>query len=96
MTQEPIDIEQTEENDLTKISQGERSKLLPKNDFQKSSNEYSATNKDAMSDGDDYGKGTGVYLDVYNQAGGANFDIIERKNNIKVNEYAPNNTYPNF
>lgn len=96
MQLEPINIEQTENNDLTKISQGERSKLIPKNDFQKNANEYSATNKDAMADGDEYGKGTGIFLDVYNEAAGALTDNVERKNNIKINEYNSKNVYPNF
>jgi hypothetical protein len=96
MQQEPIITEQTEDNDLTKIGQTERSRLFPKNDFQRTSNEYSSTNKDALSDGDDNGKGTGNFLDVYNDAGGAQFDILERKNNLKINEYSPKNTYPNF
>lgn len=96
MRQEPINTEQTENNDLTSVSSRERNKLLPKNDFIKNANEYSATNKDALADGDDNGKGTGVFLDVFNEAGGAKFDIIERKNNIKINEYNSKNKYPNF
>jgi hypothetical protein len=96
MQLEPIITEQTENNDLTKIGQTERSKLFPKNDFQRSANEYSAVNKDAIADGDDYGKGTGNFLDVYNEAGGARIDIVERKNQIKVNEYNSKNAYPNF
>jgi len=96
MTQEPINTEQTENNDLTKISSGERSKLITRNDFKKSANEYSVTNKDAVSDGDDFGKGTGVFLDVYNDNGGAKFDIVERKNQIKINKYNNKKVYPNF
>jgi hypothetical protein len=96
MRQEPINTEQTENNDLTSVSSRERNKLLPKNDFIKNTNEYSATNKDALADGDDNGKGTGVFLDVFNESGGAKFDIIERKNNIKINEYNSKNKYPNF
>lgn len=96
MQLEPIITEQTENNDLTKISQSERSKLLPKNDFQKNANEYSSVNKDAIADGDDYGKGTGNFLDVYNEAGGARIDIVERKNQIKINEYNSKKTYPDF
>jgi len=93
MTQEPINTEQTENNDLTKISSGERSKLITRNDFKKSANEYSVTNKDAVSDGDDYGKGTGtgIFLDISN--GGSSEDISERKNQIKINFYQSNKPY---
>jgi hypothetical protein len=96
MTTEPINLEQTENNDLTKVGQAERSKLFPKNDYKKDSNQYSATNRNALADGDDKGKGTGVFLDVYNQSAGANFDVIERKSAEKINKFKPSNTYPNF
>jgi hypothetical protein len=77
-------------NDLGIIGQDQRKKLIPKNDY-KETNQYSATNKDAISDGDDFGKGTGVFLDTVN--GGSQLDIIERKNEIKINEYQPNKPY---
>ena len=96
MRQEPINIEQTENNDLTKIGVNERGKLFPKNDFVSRSNEYSATNKDALADGDDYGKGTGIFLDIFNENGGAKFDIVERKNQIKINKYNKKKDYPDF
>jgi hypothetical protein len=96
MTNEPINLEQTENNDLTKIGQTERSRLFPKNDYKNTSNEYSATNRNALADGDDKGKGTGVYLDVYNQTAGANFDVLERNNGFKINKYKSSNTYPDF
>ena len=63
-----------------------------KNDFNKQY-EYSSVNPDAIADGDEQGKGTGVFLDVYNQQAGAVQDIIERKNEIKINEFQPNNPY---
>lgn len=88
---EPLNFDQPS-NELSSIADGERNKLIPKNDFSKS-NEYSSVNKDALADGDEYGKGTGVFLDVFNQDAGAIQDIIERKNEIKINEYQPNNPY---
>ena len=80
-------------NELSQIAESERKKLLPKNDFQKKSNEYSSVNKDAIADGDNYGKGTGIFLDVYNQQAGALQDILERKAEVVINEYKPNNPY---
>jgi hypothetical protein len=52
----------------------ERAKLFPKNDY-KPTNQYSAVNPDAIADGDAQGKGTGGFLDVYNQGAGAIQDI---------------------
>jgi hypothetical protein len=88
-TSERLDFSQPL-NDLVIIGQDQRKKLIPKNDY-KETNQYSATNKDAISDGDDFGKGTGVFLDTVN--GGSQLDIIERKNEIKINEYQPNKPY---
>lgn len=90
-TQEPLNFEQPE-NELSSIAEMERAKLLPKNDF-KPTNQYSSVNPDALADGDDMGKGTGEFLDVYNQNAGAIQDIIERKANIVVNEFQPNKPY---
>jgi hypothetical protein len=42
------------------------------------------------------GRGTGVYLDVYNNGAGTSVDITERKNDIKFNKFNQFNTYPNF
>ena len=88
---EPLIFEQPN-NELSSIAEMERKKLLTKNDFNKQY-EYSSVNPDAISDGDEQGKGTGVFLDVYNQQAGAVQDIIERKNEIKINEFQPNNPY---
>ena len=71
-------------NELGQIGEQQRQKLIPKNDY-KPVNQYSATNKDAISDGDEKGKGTGSFLDTVN--GGSSIDILERKNKIKINEY---------
>lgn len=90
-TIEPLKFEQPN-NELSQIADMERSKLLPKNDFTKK-NEYSSVNKDALADGDEQGKGTGNFLDVYNQNAGAIQDILERKSEIVINEYKPNNPY---
>lgn len=90
-TQEPLNFEQPK-NRLSEIAEAERAKLFPKNDF-KTTNQYSSVNPDALADGDDQGKGTGNFLDVYNQNIGTRTDVIERKNEIKVNEYQVNKPY---
>ena len=88
---EPLNFAQPS-NELSSIAELERKKLLTKNDFTKS-NEYSSVNKDALADGDEQGKGTGNFLDVYNQGAGAIQDILERKAEIVINEYKPNSPY---
>jgi hypothetical protein len=88
---EPLNFEQPK-NDLSTIAETERQRLIPKNDY-KPTNQYSSVNKDALADGDAQGKGTGDFLDVYNQGAGAIQDILERKQNTVVNEYQPNKPY---
>ena len=77
-------------NDLSTIADIERKKLTVKNDYLVT-NQYSSINKDAISDGDEYGKGTDVFLDTSN--GGSITDLSERINEIKLNEYQPNKPY---
>ena len=89
MQTERLDFSQPA-NDLTAVADLQRKSLLVKNDY-KTVNQYSAVNPDALSDGDESGKGTGIFLDTIN--GGSSIDIIERKNEIKINEYQPNKPY---
>ena len=91
-----IDLSQTESNQLTAIADTERKKLITRNDFAQSVDEYGVTNSQALADGDDMGRGTGVFLDVYNDAAGTSTDIAERKDDIKINRYNKFKTYPNF
>jgi len=91
-----IDLTQSEDNQMTAIADKERAKLLPKNDYVPVADEYSATNPDALADGDSKGRGTGQFLDVYNQAVGTREDVLERRTEIRVNKYNQNNTYPDF
>jgi hypothetical protein len=88
---EPLNFEQPK-NELGLLAEAERQKLLPKNDFSKN-NQYSSVNPDALADGDEKGKGTGDYLDVYNNAAGAIQDIRERKALIVSNEYQVSKPY---
>jgi hypothetical protein len=91
-----VDLSQTEPNQLTAIADAERKKLITRNDFIKDADEYGVTNSQALADGDDMGRGTGVYLDVYNDKAGTSVDIFERKDDIKINKYNKFKTYPNF
>ncbi len=91
-----IDLSQNIPNNLTAIADAERSKLIPRNDFNSVGNEYSAVNKDAVADGDSMGRGTGVFLDVYNTDAGTREDVVERKNEIKINKFNSSKIYPNF
>ena len=88
---EPLDFEQPK-NDLSSIAEAERKKLIIKNDY-RTTNQYSAINPDALGDGDAQGKGTGGFLDVYNQGAGAIQDILERKAEVVINEYKPDSPY---
>lgn len=91
-----LDLSQTEKNTLTAIADAERAKLIPKNDYNAVGNQYSSVNRDAVADGDSMGRGTGSYLDVYNVNAGTITDVVERKNEIKINKYNSSNPYPNF
>lgn len=91
-----IDLSQTEPNALTAIADQERARLIPKNDFNEVGNPYSVTNQDAVANGDAMGRGTGVFLDVYNTAAGTITDVVERKNEIKINKFNSSKPYPNF
>ncbi len=91
-----IDLSQDVANQLTAVADRERSKLLPKNEYIATADEYSATNPNAIADGDSKGRGTGVFLDVYNQAVGTREDVLERRMELRVNTYSSSNTYPNF
>ena len=86
----PIDFSQPL-NTLGQIGQEERTKEIKINDYKQSANEYSAVNKDAISDGDSFGKGTGIFLDTAN--GGSSVDTLERINEIKINEYQIDKPY---
>jgi hypothetical protein len=93
---EPVVLDQTENNALSAIADAERKKLITRNDFKKGADEYGVTNPQALADGDDMGRGTGIFLDVYNDTAGTNVDNYERKNNKKINKFNQFNTYPNF
>jgi hypothetical protein len=89
---EPLNFEQPD-NELSQIAEMQRAMLFPKNDFKKTANEYSSVNPDALADGDIDGKGTGNFLDVYNEGAGAIQDILERKAEVVLNQYKSNAPY---
>jgi hypothetical protein len=91
-----VDLTQNEPNALTAIADIERAKLIPRNDYNEAGNPYSSVNRDAVADGDAKGRGTGVYLDVYNVNAGTITDVTERKSEIKINKFNQSKTYPNF
>jgi len=84
------------DNNLSAIAEAERAKLLPKNDYSSQSESYSPQHPDALADGDDLGRGTAQFLDVYNTNAGTSTDIQERIGDIKINKFNANKTYPNF
>lgn len=88
---DPISLSQPD-NNLSKIAERERAKLLPKNDY-KTQNEYRATNPDALATGDEKGKGTGAFLDIHNRNAGDRYDLSVRRDNLVVNPYQFNRPY---
>lgn len=80
-------------NKLSEIAEQERGKLFPRNDYSPESQQYSASHPNAMADGDDEGRGTGKFLDIYNQNAGTSVDVNERKEDIKINKYNADKPY---
>ena len=66
-----------------------RQELITKNSY-KTGNEYNSNNLNALSNGDDKGKGE------YNGQVGSLKDINSRIENIKRNEYKVDKKYPDF
>ena len=91
-----IDLNQNVENQLSAIADVERKRLITRNDYAAQAQIYSVNSPDAIADGDELGRGTGVFLDVYNQAAGDKVDIVERQNEIKINKFNSAKPYPNF
>jgi hypothetical protein len=90
--QEPIVLSQPE-NSLSSIAEAQRRILTSKNDYKTDANEYSNTNADALSDGDEMGKGTGLDIGQDSTQGGSSKDIFERKSLITKNKFAIDKPY---
>lgn len=91
-----IDLNQNVENQLTAIADVERKRLITRNDYAAQAQIYSVNSPDAIADEDELGRGTGIFLDVYNPTAGTSTDVAERKNEIKINKFNSNKPYPNF
>ena len=91
-----IDLNQNVENQLTAIADAERKRLITRNDYAAQAQIYSVNSPDAIADGDELGRGTGIFLDVYNPTAGTSTDVAERKNERKINKFNSTKPYPNF
>jgi hypothetical protein len=80
------------DNEMSRIAEEQRKRLIPRNDF-KPTDPYSTVHPDAIADGDVNGKGTGGFFDVYNDKAGSSTDRAERKDDLKINKFSPNNPY---
>jgi len=79
----------------------QRAALIPQNTYNSSdaSQKYGVGHNNALSDGDNKGKGTGIHLDTYN--GGGDFDINGNPNivgsgriqNLVINKFNGENGY---
>jgi len=86
---------------LTNSSDTFRKQMTVKNTYQISDTEgYSPSHPNALSDGDDKGKGNAIYLGVYGNDIGTRTDIMGngeantgRMNNLKTNLYSQHNEY---
>lgn len=75
-----------DKNQMSFYADQQRLKLFSRNDY-KYDNQYGPTNKDAIADGDSLGRGTGGFLDVGNENAGTKEDVLDRKENVKINKY---------
>tara|TARA_R110000823_G_scaffold290583_2_gene408843 strand:+ start:3681 stop:4022 length:342 start_codon:yes stop_codon:yes gene_type:complete len=86
---------------LTTSSDKFRKQMLVKNVYPVSDSEgYSPSHPNALGDGDDKGKGSSIFLDVYGENIGTTEDIMGngeantgRLNNLKTNLYTKKNEY---
>lgn len=80
------------DNAMSQVAEEQRKKLFARNDF-KETDQYSSVHPDAIANGDKIGRGTGIELDIYNNKIGTSQDVIERKEDLKINKFSPNNPY---
>ena len=86
---------------LTNLSDKFREQMLVKNTYPVSDSDgYSPNHPNAMADGDDKGRGSAIYLDVFGEDIGTKTDIMGngetntgRINNLKTNLYSKKNEY---
>lgn len=75
---------------LRDVAANEKKKLTAKNEYKELSDEYSATHPNAISDGDEKGKGDGGKGTI-----GTKTDIETRTKNTVLNQYNNNKPYEN-
>ena len=86
---------------LTNMSDKFREQMLVKNTYPVSDSDgYSTNQPNALADGDDKGRGSAIYLDVFGEDIGTRTDIMGngeantgRINNLKTNLYGKDNNY---
>jgi len=86
---------------LTNMSEQFRKQMLTKNVYPVSESDgYSANHPNALANGDDKGRGSAIYLDVFGNDIGTRTDIMGngesntgRINNMKTNLYSRDNEY---
>lgn len=71
-----------------KVAEQEYAKLIGGNEYKPTASEYSATHKNALSDGDDKGKGETSTI-------GSKTDIVERSKLTTMNMYGQGREYKN-
>lgn len=82
-------IRKSAADQLREVAEQQRGILLPINEYKEKGNEYSATNPNALSDGDEKGKG------LNNNSVGSKTDIITRQTLKGINQYNDINEYKN-
>ena len=95
------DFNQTKPGEgLTNSSEKLRTQMLTKNIYSVGDDGYSANHVNALADGDNKGKGSAIYLDVYGENIGSTEDIMGngeantgRINNLKTNLYGKDSEY---
>jgi len=80
---------------LSEFAKAERDKLFPKNLYGPKSDQYGPQHQNALSDGDEKGKGNASYLGVYSDETGSLTDKNERKSLISSNLYNKKKEYYN-
>ena len=72
---------------MTDIAQAERDKLFPRNTYAPDKDVYGPQHPNALTDGDEKGRGSSVFLGVHDQETGTKTDNLTRKDLIKTNNF---------
>lgn len=74
---------------LRQVAADEKKKLTARNEYKEDSDEYNVTHPNAISDGDEKGKG------LNGDNAGSSTDINQRKKQLVQNMFGENNPYKN-